>query len=47
MLADPKSVLQIAFEQREMFISPCADVGGQGAIIAPEIRARWAITMAA
>jgi hypothetical protein len=33
-------VLRIAFQQGELFISPCADIGGQGAIIVPKIRVR-------
>ena len=33
-------VLRIVSQQSELFISTCADVGGQGAIIVPEIRVR-------
>ena len=33
-------VLRIVFQQSELFISPCTDVGGQGAIVVPEIRVR-------
>ena len=41
-------VLRIVFQQGELFISPCADVGGQGTVIVPEIRVRpWIITRAA
>jgi hypothetical protein len=39
--------LRIVFQKDELFISPCADVGGQGAIIGSEIRVRrWIITRA-
>src|SRR5580658_6270011 len=34
------AVLRIIFHQGELFISPRADVGGQGMIIVPEIRVR-------
>jgi hypothetical protein len=33
-------VPRIVFQQGELFISPRADVGGQGAIVIPEIRVR-------
>ena len=33
-------MLRIVFQQGELFIRPCADVGGQGAIVLPEIRVR-------
>ena len=33
-------VLRIVFQQGELFISPHADVGGQGSIVVPEIRVR-------
>jgi hypothetical protein len=33
-------VPRIAFQQDELLVSPCADAGGQGAIIVPEIRVR-------
>jgi len=33
-------VPRIVFQQDELFIGPCADVGGQGAIIGPEICVR-------
>ena len=33
-------MVRIAFQQGELFISPSADVSGQGAVITPEIRVR-------
>jgi hypothetical protein len=43
-----KSVTRIVLQQGKLFISPCADVGGQGTVIVPEIRVRpWIITRAA
>jgi len=33
-------VLRIVFQQGERFISMCANVGGQGAIVVPEICVR-------
>ena len=33
-------MLRVVFQQGELFIRPCANVGGQSAIVAPEIRIR-------